>query len=87
MEYQQQYHQGQQYQQGQQNEQCQLEQQQQRMIVGPIASRLGPRSLAANDACFKLDQIHQLELVERQGAPDPMCFGPRILGEPVPYCF
>jgi hypothetical protein len=28
------------------------------MIAGPIASRLGPRSLAANDARFKLDRIH-----------------------------
>jgi hypothetical protein len=55
----------QQCQQGQQNEQCQPEQQQQKMIAGPIASWLGPRSLAANDACFKLDRIHQSELVER----------------------
>jgi hypothetical protein len=37
------------------------------MIAGPIVSRLGPRSLAANDACFKLDRIHQSELVERAG--------------------
>jgi hypothetical protein len=57
------------------------------MITGPIASHLGPRSLAANDACFKLDMIHQSELVERQGAPGPMCFGPQIMGEPVPYYF
>jgi hypothetical protein len=28
------------------------------MIAGPIASRLGPRSLAANDTRFKLDRIH-----------------------------
>jgi hypothetical protein len=49
------------------------------MIAGPIASRLGPRSLAANDACFKLDRIHQSELVERQGALGPMCFGPQIM--------
>jgi hypothetical protein len=54
---------------------------------GPIASQLGPRSLAANDARFKLDRIHQSELVERQGAPGPMCFGPRIMGELVPYYF
>jgi hypothetical protein len=77
----------QQYQQGQQNEQYQPEQQQQNMIAGPIASRLGPRSLAANDVRFKLDRIHQSELVERKGAPGPMCFGPRIMGEPVPYYF
>jgi hypothetical protein len=77
----------QQHQQGQHNEQCQLEQQQEKMIAGPIASRLGPRSLAASDARFKLDRIHQSELVERQGAPGPMCFGPRIMGEPVPYYF
>jgi hypothetical protein len=57
------------------------------MIAGPIASRLGPRSLAASDARFKLDWIHQSELVERQGAPGPMCFGPRIMGEPGPYYF
>jgi hypothetical protein len=57
------------------------------MIAGPIASRLGPRSLAASDARFKLDRIHQSELVERQGAPGPMCFGPRIMCEPVPYYF
>jgi hypothetical protein len=57
------------------------------MIAGPIASRLGPRSLAASDARFKLDRIHQSELVERQGALGPMCFGPRIMGEPVPYYF
>jgi hypothetical protein len=48
----------QQYQQGQQNEQYQPEQQQQKMIGGPIASWLGPRSLAANDVRFKLDRIH-----------------------------
>jgi hypothetical protein len=52
------------------------------MIAGPIASQLGPWSLAANDARFKLDRIHQSELVERQGAPGPMCFGPRIMGQP-----
>jgi hypothetical protein len=57
------------------------------MIAGPIASRLGPRSLAANDARFKLDRIYQTEMVERQGALGPMCFGPRIMGEPVPYGF
>jgi hypothetical protein len=57
------------------------------MIAGPIASRLGPQSLAASDACFKLDRIHQSELVERQGALGPRCFGPRIMGEPVPYYF
>jgi hypothetical protein len=49
----------QQYQQGQQYEQYQPEQQQQKMILGPIASRLGPRSLAADDARFKLDRIYQ----------------------------
>jgi hypothetical protein len=43
--------------------------------------------LAANDVRFKLDRIHQSELVERQGALGPMCFGPRIMGEPVPYSF
>jgi hypothetical protein len=75
----------QQDQQGRQNEQYQPEQQQ--MIAGPIASRLGPRSLAANDARFKLDKIHQSEMVERQGAPGPRCFGPQIMGEPVPYFF
>jgi hypothetical protein len=85
MGYQQQ--QQQQYQQGQQNEQYQPEQQQQKMIPGPIASRLGRRSLAPNDARFKLDRIYQTELVERQGAPGPMCFGPRIMGEPAPYYF
>jgi hypothetical protein len=57
------------------------------MIPGPIASRLGPRSLALDDARFKLDRIYQTELVERQGAPGPMCFGPQIMGEPAPYCF
>jgi hypothetical protein len=57
------------------------------MILGPIASWLGPRSLASDDARFKLDRIYQTELVERQGAPGPMCFGPRIMGEPAPYCF
>jgi hypothetical protein len=57
------------------------------MIACPIASRLGPRSLAASDARFKLDRIHQSELVERQGALGPRCFGPRIMGEPVPYYF
>jgi hypothetical protein len=57
------------------------------MILGPIASRLGPQSLAADDARFKLDRIYQTELVERQGAPGPMCFGPRIMGELAPYCF
>jgi hypothetical protein len=57
------------------------------MIPGPIASRLGPRSLARDDARFKLDRIYQTELVERQGSPGPVCFGPRIMGEPAPYCF
>jgi hypothetical protein len=76
----------QQYQQDRHSEQHQQEQQQE-MIAGPIASRLGPRSLAANDARFKLDKIHQSEMVERQGAPGPRCFGPRIMGEPVPYYF
>jgi hypothetical protein len=57
------------------------------MIPSPIASRLGPRSLALYDARFKLDRIYQTELVERQGAPGPMCFRPRIMGEPTPYCF
>jgi hypothetical protein len=57
------------------------------MIAGPIASRLRPWSSAANDVRFKLDRIHQSELVERQGAPGPMCFGPRIMDELVPYCF
>jgi hypothetical protein len=85
MGYQQQ--QQQQYQQGQQYEQYQSEQQQQKIIAGPIASRLGPRSLAADDARFKLDRIYQTELVERQGAPGPMCFGPRVMGEPASYCF
>jgi hypothetical protein len=32
------------------------------VIAGPIASRLGPRSLAASDARFKLDRIHQSEV-------------------------
>jgi hypothetical protein len=77
----------QQYQQDQQYVKYQSEQQQQNMIPGPIASRLGPRSLAPNDACFKLDKIYQTELVERQGAPGTMCFGPRIMGKPAPYCF
>jgi hypothetical protein len=77
----------QQYQQGQQYEQYQPEQQQPKMIPGPIASWLGPRSLAADDARFKLDRIYQTELVERQGALGPMCFGPRIMGESAPYCF
>jgi hypothetical protein len=67
--------------------QYQSEQQQQNMILGPIASRLGPRSLAPDDARFKLDRIYQTELVERQGALGPMCFGPRIMGEPTPFCF
>jgi hypothetical protein len=57
------------------------------MISGPIASRIGPRSLAPDDARFKLDRIYQTELVERQGALGPMCFGPRIMGELAPYCF
>jgi hypothetical protein len=57
------------------------------MISSPLASRLGPRSLAPDDARFKLDRIDQTELVERQGAPGPMCFGPRIMGEPAPYYF
>jgi hypothetical protein len=79
----------QQYQQDWQYEQYQQDQpaQQQNMIPGPIASRLGPWSLAPDDARFKLDRIYQTELVERQGAPGPMCFGPRIMGEPAPYCF
>jgi hypothetical protein len=80
-------YQQQQQQQGQQYEQYQPEQRQQKMIPGPIASRLGPRSLAADDARFKLDRIYQTELVERQEAPSPMCFGPQIMGEPAPYCF
>jgi hypothetical protein len=57
------------------------------MIPGPIASRLGPRSLAPDEMHFKLDRIYQTELVERQGAPCPMCFGPRIMGEPAPQFF
>jgi hypothetical protein len=57
------------------------------MIPGPIASRLGHWPLALDDARSKLDRIYQTELVERQGAPGPMCFGPRIMGEPAPYCF
>jgi hypothetical protein len=61
--------------------QYQPEQEQQNMIPGPIASRLGPRSLTPDDTRFKLDRIYQTELVERQGAPGPMCFGPRIMGE------
>jgi hypothetical protein len=77
----------QQHQQGRHSEQYQPEQQQEKGIAGPIASRLGPRSLAASDARFKLDRIRQSELVERQGAPGPMCFGPRNMGEPVPYYF
>jgi hypothetical protein len=81
---QQQYQQGQQ---GQQYEQYQPEQQQQKLIAGPITSRLGPRSLTADDARFKLDRIYQTGLVERQGALGPRCFGPRIMGEPAPYCF
>jgi hypothetical protein len=47
----------QQYQQDQQYMQYQPEQQQ-NMILGPIASRLGPRSLAPDDARFKLDRIY-----------------------------
>jgi hypothetical protein len=43
--------------------------------------------LALDDARFKLDIIDQTELVERQGAPGPMCFEPRIMGEPAPYYF
>jgi hypothetical protein len=54
------------------------------MIPGPIASRLGPWSLALDDAHFKLDSIYQTELVERQGALGPMCFGPQIMGELAP---
>jgi hypothetical protein len=79
----------QQYQQDQQYEQYQQDQlaQQQNMIPGPIASRLGPRSLAPDVARFKLDRIYQTKLVERQGALGPMCFGPQIMGEPAPYCF
>jgi hypothetical protein len=57
------------------------------MIPGPSASRLGPRSLAPDDARFKLDRIYQTELVERQGALGLMCFGPQNMGEPAPYCF
>jgi hypothetical protein len=34
-----------------------------------------------------MEKIYQTELVERQGAPDPMCFGPRIMGEPAPQFF
>jgi hypothetical protein len=40
-----------------------------------------------DDARIKLDAIYQTELVERQGAPGPMCFGPQIMGEPAPYYF
>jgi hypothetical protein len=78
-----------QQQQYQQYEQYQQDQpaQQQNMIPGPIASQLGPRSLAPDDARFKLDRIYQTELVERQGASGPMCFGPRIMGKTAPYCF
>jgi hypothetical protein len=54
------------------------------MILGPIASQLGPRSLAPDDACFKLDRIYQIEVVERQVALGPMCFGPQIMGELAP---
>jgi hypothetical protein len=77
------------HQQSQQYEQYQQDQpaQQQNMIPGQIASRLGPRSLALDDACIKLDMIYQTELVERQGALGPMCFGPQIMGEPAHYCF
>jgi hypothetical protein len=57
------------------------------MIPGLIASRIGPWSLALDHACFKFDRIYQTELVKRQGASGTMCFGPRIMGEPAPYCF
>jgi hypothetical protein len=43
--------------------------------------------LALDDARFKLDKIHIIEMVERQGAPGPLCFGARIMGEPVPQYF
>jgi hypothetical protein len=50
----------QQYQQDQQYEQYQQDQlaQQQNMIPCPIASWLGPRSLAPDDARFKMDRIY-----------------------------
>jgi hypothetical protein len=43
--------------------------------------------LAPDDAYFKLDKIYLIEMVERQGGLGPLCFGPRIMGEPAPQYF
>ena len=48
----------------------------------PLGSRIGTRQLNPADARFRLDRIHQSELVEEQGPPGPACFGPRIMREP-----
>ena len=48
----------------------------------PLRSRIGTRQLDTADARFRLDRIHQSELLEEQGPPGPACSGPRIMWEP-----
>jgi hypothetical protein len=40
-----------------------------------------------DDARYKLNKIYLIEMVERQGALCPLCFGSRIMGEPAPQYF
>ena len=52
---------------------------------GPLGARIGYRQLGPNDAGYKLDRLRLSEILEEQGPPGPMCFGPRIMHELPPH--
>lgn len=55
---------------------------QERLVAeGPLGSRIGCRQLRPNDARYKLDRLRLSEILEEQGPPGPICFGPRIMRE------
>ena len=51
---------------------------------GPLGSWVGYGQLGPNDARYKLDKLWLSEILEEQGPPGPICFGPRIMHEPPP---
>ena len=51
------------------------------MAEGPLGSRIGCRQLGPNDARYKVDRLRLSEILEEQGPPGPICFGPRIMRE------
>ena len=55
------------------------------MSEGPLGSRVGYRQLGPNDARYKLDRLRLSEILEVQGPPGPMCFGPQIMREMPPH--